>query len=408
MEIHIVRQAIMDASGKLAAYELVYFKDASSLYNQRDARAANAIAAFFSEPGSGSFFGGKDCFLTFTPNLLMKEIPNIFDPKKMVIQIEENILVSPEATEKLLNYWRKGYRIAAIGFDFKRSFLNMLPYLEIIKVDFSANDRNTLDKICALARSFGKKIAAYGLSSPELKELAQSYGCEYYQGESVAEMVGTTLVKPDHQRANFVRLIGAISAEMPDFSEITKMISLDVTLSYSILKLVNSAYFALPNKVKDVKQALNMLGLNQLRQWLFLLSFSDGGGVSDEIIKLSFLRAIFCQELSEHIPLRPVSRGEAYLLGMFSTLGALLEVPLESAVGELPLSDELMGGLLGEEGAYSRLLKLCLSYEKGKWSEVEEFASALGLPESLIKDKYMKAVGYVDTTWSELKGALNN
>ena len=402
MESHIVRQPILDGNEKLVAYELVYFQDASSLYNKRDARVANTIVTFFNELNAESFLGGKDCFLTFTPNLLMKDIPNVFDVKKLVIQIEENILVNPEARDILLRYKQAGYRIAVLGFEFNRTFMNILPFIDIIKVDFSGADREYIDSVCKLTKSFGKQLAAYGINSPEQKELAVSYGCEYYQGESVSAMVSTKVHKLEHLQSNFFRLMAAISKEYPDFDEIAQIISLDVTLSYSLLKLVNSAYFALPNRVKDIKQALTILGLGQLKQWIYLLSFSDDGGVADEVIKMSFLRGTFCQEVAGFVPGFPLTKQEAYLLGMFSTLSLLMQVPLEDALAQLPLSDELKDGLLDKPGKCRDLLALCLEYEKGKWSEVSALAESLGVSEEIIKNKYLASVEFVNGIWAEL------
>ena len=406
METHIVRQPILDRNRKLVAYELVYFQDASSLYNKRDARVANTIVTFFNELNTESFLGGKDCFLSFTPNLLMKNVPHVFDVKKLVIQIEENILVNPEARDIFLKYKEKGYRIAVVGFEFNRTFMNVLPDIDIIKVDFSTDDKDNIEALCKLAKSLGKKLAAYGINSSESRELALFYDCDFYQGESVSEMVSTKVHKMEHLQSNFFRLMAALSKEMPDFDEISKIISLDVTLSYSLLKLVNSAYFSLPNKVKEVKQALTILGLGQLKQWVYLLSFSDDGGVSDELIKTSFLRAVFCQELSQFIPKANFSRQDAYLLGMFSTLGVLLEVPIESAIEQLPLSDELKDGLVGTPGFSADLLELCISYEKGKWGDVGSIAKSLGVSEEIIKEKYLNAVEYVNEIWMELTNSV--
>lgn len=402
METHIVRQPILDREQKVVAYEIVYSQDASTLYNKRDAHVANTIISFFGELGAENFLAGKDCFLTFTPNLLMKDIPRVFDVSKLVIQIEENILVNPEAKDMVSRYKKDGYRIAILGFDFNRQFLNVLSEIDIIKVDFSDIHSESIEVLCKLAKSFSKQIAAYGVNSPEARELALSHGCDFIQGESVSGMMSTRVHKMEHLKSNFFRLMAAISKETPNFDEIAQIISLDVTLAFSLLTLVNSSYFALPNRVKDVKQALTILGLDQLRQWMFLLSFSGDGGVTDELIKISFLRAVFCQEVSRFVSGFPISHQEAYLLGMFSTLGLLLEVPIHSAIAQLPLSEELKNGLMGGPGKCSLLLKLCVAYEKGDWRQVSSLAGELSLGEDVIKAKYLEAVEYVNGIWAEL------
>ena len=215
-------------------------------------------------------------------------------------------------------------------------------------------------------------------------------------------MITTKVHKMNYMQSNFFRLMTAITKEMAEFDEIAKIISMDVTLSFSLLKMVNSSYFALPNKISSVKQALTILGLGQLKQWIYLLSFSDDGGVTDQLIKQSFLRAVFCQEVSSYIDNFPSAKPEAYLLGMFSTLGLLLEVPIKEAVEELPLSPELKNGLTGDEGACAELIKLCTRYEEGKWSKVASIIQKLNLPEDIVKAKYMESVEYVNGIWSEL------
>ncbi len=402
METHIVRAPILDRNQKLVAYELVYYQDASTLYNQRDAHVANTIVTFFAGVDAGGFFEGKECFLTFTPNLLMKDIPKIFDEKKLVIQIEENILINPDAKAILSRYKKDGYRIAALGFDFNKRYLDLLPDIDIIKADFSDPKHESIEVLCKLAKNFGKKLAAYGINSPESKELALAYGCDYMQGDSVSVMITTKVHQMNFMQSNFFRLMSAITKENAEFDEIAKIISMDVTLSFSLLKMVNSSYFALPNKISSVKQALTILGLGQLKQWIYLLSFSDDGGVTDQLIKQSFLRAVFCQEVSSFINGFPIAKPEAYLLGMFSTLGLLLEVPIKEAVEELPLSPELKSGLTGDEGPCAELIKLCTRYEEGKWSKVASIIQKLNLPEDVVKAKYMESVEYVNGIWSEL------
>ena len=201
-------------------------------------------------------------------------------------------------------------------------------------------------------------------------------------------------------------LLTAITREQPDYDEIEKIVAMDVSLTFSLLKMVNSAYFALPNRVKNVKQALTILGLGQLRRWIYLMSYVPEGGMTEELVRISFLRATFCQSVSEEIKTVSLSAESAYLFGMFSVLGILLEVPLEDAVNQLPLTDELKEGLLGEEGPYHDLLQLCIAYEKGKWSEVQRYAQALGVPEKEMAQHYLLAVEHVNQVWSEVRTGL--
>jgi len=228
-------------------------------------------------------------------------------------------------------------------------------------------------------------------------------GCDFFQGNSVANMVSSKVKQMDYLESNFFRLMVSITKDEPDMAEIASIIELDVTLTYSLLKMVNSAYFALADRVKDVQQALTILGLGQLKQWVYLLSFnSDSGGMSDELIKVSFQRANFSMELGSLVKGFPLSRSESYLMGMFSTLGILLDVDLINALNQLPVSEDMKTGLISGEGLPGDLYNLVVCYEKGEWNKMNRYAERLEIPVSLIGQKYFEVIEYVNEMWNEL------
>ena len=97
METYIVQQPILDKDQKVVAYEVLYREDESTLYSQQDVWTANAIEGFLGQLNDDKFLDGKIAFLTFTPNLLMRNIPKMFRQDQLVIQIEDNSIVHPVA-----------------------------------------------------------------------------------------------------------------------------------------------------------------------------------------------------------------------------------------------------------------------------------------------------------------------
>ncbi|WP_458863340.1 EAL and HDOD domain-containing protein [Acidaminobacterium chupaoyuni] len=411
MDTYIVRQPIINnRTQKIAAYEMVYQQDSSVLYNKEDSGIAAAIISFFNQIDEESVLNDKKAFLTFTPNLLMKNVPKIFDEKKLIIQIEDNLLVNPDAVEILKQYKDRGYEMAVIGFEFYNRYLDILPDVEYIKIDFSepGKDRKAVRKIVELARRLGKSTIAYNVNTPEARGKALVYGFDYIQGESIAEMMRTKVHKPEKLNSTFFRLLSAISRRQPDFNEIEKIISVDVSLTFSLFKMVNSAYFSLPNRVKDVKLALTTLGMQQLKNWIYLMSFVPDGGMSEELVKVSFMRATFCQKIVETMPKFPIDSDAAYLLGMFSTLDALLEVSMSEALKQLPLPQDLSDGLLGRPGPCNDLLQICTAYEKGRWTKVSRYSETLGVPVHIIAQNYFDALEHVSNIWASLMRSAPN
>ncbi|MGN0643090.1 MAG: EAL and HDOD domain-containing protein [Huintestinicola sp.] len=408
MEPYIVRQTILNQDQKAVGYEILYADDQVQMWQADDTSAANAIENFLSTMDSEKFIGGKTAYITFTRNLLVKNIPKMFDTSKLVIQIEDTLITNPLSHSLITKFKQAGYKIAVIDFEFAPRYFGVLDIVDYIKVNFKNYNDPSLENVVKIGKSFGKEIIAYNVECAQGYEKAKEYGCTSFQGSYVAEKMPTALQKTKLMQGNFMMLMVAVNRDEPDIDEIEEILSRDVSLTYALLKLVNSAYFALRNRAKSVKQALVILGLGQLKQWIYLLSFkTDDGTMPDELIKLSFLRASFCGELLEFADDMPISRSEAYLMGMFSTLGKLMQQPLADVLAPLPISDDIKNALIGHEGRAGMLYDTVLAYENADWSKMKKLAEALGIPNEMISQKYCECVENVNSTWDKLMKPCN-
>lgn len=402
MSANIVRQPIIGPDGEAMAYELLYEDRGISLYNQQDTLAANMIEDFLLEMDSVRLLDNKKAFITFTPNLLEKDIPKMFNPDALVIQIEDSILVHPVAQKLIEDHKKQGYQIAIKGFEFSSRYFAILDIVDIIKINMS-KPYPSINSILDIAKSFNKRVIGYKVNSPEIYEATKALGIQYMQGTAVAESMYTPVAQMGHLQSNFFQLIIAITKDEPDLDEIAEIISRDVTLTFSLLKLVNSAYFALRNPARSVKQALVVLGVGQLKQWVYLLSFKNTEGkIPSELIKTSFLRGQFCQELTPYIPDLPISKSEAYLLGMFSTLGLLMGVSLDTALEPLPIAEEIKEALLSGEGVCGTLYQLVIKYDNADWKGMAPLAQELGIEENIVSQKYLESAEFVNQIWNDL------
>lgn len=403
MQTYIVRQPILDSVGGTVGYEILYQDDISSRHSQKDIRVANAIEDFLLQLNTETFLGGKKIFLTFTSNLIIKNIPKIFSPESLIIQIEDTALTHPLAQKIIYRFKKQGYTLAVQNFEFLPRYFGVLDIIDIIKIDFARTPEVTIKNIIALCRNFKKEIIAFNIDNGHLYELAKELGCDYMQGTAVAEQSFSQVNRVNHIPSNFIHLMIEITKDEPDIEEISNIISRDVTLTYSLFKLVNSSYFALRSKARSVKQALVILGLGQLKKWVYLLSFKQDQGASPvELIKVSFIRAIYCSELVGYAEDIDISKSEAYLMGMFSTLGILMNAPIEEALGELSICDDIKTALISGEGRCGLLYKLIISYENADWNGISHYSTQLGIPIDILTRKYFESVESVNEIWSQL------
>lgn len=402
---YIVKQPIHDRDSKLVAYEIMYIEGDEPQLDGRakDAEAANAVETLLTQFRDEGHLEGRAALVALTPQLLIKNVPQIFDAHKFIIQIDEQVLLSPNAMKLVKKYRKQHYRIALRGFEFNSRYLAALDHVDFVKVNFADRSEDS-ESIIRTVKGLGKKVMAYHVDSERGYERAMAAGADYLEGTYIGSVLPEQIRQLHHLQGNFLQLMSAVTKDDAEFDEIEMLIERDVTLTYRLMKLVNSAYFALRNKAQSVHQALVIMGLGQLRQWIYLLSFNEDAEVPSEFIKTSFMRAVFCQEL---LPLAvgvPISRGEAYLMGMFSTLGSLLEMPLEEALASLDLSDAVRDALLHMEGPAGMLYELVLLYERGDWIAMSNNAEELHIPVSLISQKYYETMQSVDETWNALMG----
>lgn len=407
MEKCVVRRAIKEATTeKIAGYELFFQSGSDDLYQQADTAALDAISEFFMN-NSNKIFKDKQIFITLTPSLLFRNTAHLFEKDKVVIQIADNLVIHPLAMPLVKKYYGEGYKLAINDFKFSPKYFSFLEYAEYIRLKVSENmtenELTSLENIVSMAKGFNKKCIATDLDTEGAYETALKLGVDYLEGAYIAETLVTKADKVTYMQGNFFQLIVAVAKEAPDMAEIEEIVSRDAGLTFTLLKLVNSAYFALRRRTASIRQALMTLGIGQLRQWVYMLSFNkDDSDGNEEMLKLSFLRATFAQEIAVRLPDCPVGKTEAYMMGMFSTLDYMVDAPLEELLAEIPINDDIKKGLLTGEGDAGKLFKLVISYENADWKTCTQIAVESGLKISDLSQIYINCVEEVNSIWENL------
>ena len=153
--------------------------------------------------------------------------------------------------------------------------------------------------------------------------------------------------------------VGGVNNFSQSVEMLEEIIARDASLSYALLKMANSAYFAVHHETTSIRQALVRVGISQLKQWVYLLSFEDKGeNSSEELLKTSFLRANFASALVKKLRKFEITASDAYLMGMFSTLEYMIDAPIEEILFEIPIIKEVKDALIYQEGMAGKLYQL--------------------------------------------------
>ncbi|NQY26923.1 MAG: HDOD domain-containing protein [Piscirickettsiaceae bacterium] len=189
-----------------------------------------------------------------------------------------------------------------------------------------------------------------------------------------------------------------VKLQDPDIEpeDLANTLNQDISLSYKLLRLINSAFFGLPREVNSIQQALVMLGFNKIKTWVSLLSLS---GLDDKPIELRIVamtRARMCELLAKYYNGSPET---FFAVGLFSTLDALMDKPLASLLANLPLSPELQSALLDKEGGAGHALQDVLNYEQGNWQAISDSA----IPVEVLARVYLDAIHWAKELNNQLQ-----
>lgn len=411
---YIVRQPIKNRENRVIGYEILYHGENQAFggegSNASEFAAADTVYNFLLQ-NTDKVLRGSLNFMTFTTTLLMKKTPRLFDSSELVIQIDDSVIIHPLAMHFVQQYAREGYKVAVNEFQFAPRYLALLDSIDYIKLNFQELAETTLRNIVEIAHSMNKQCVATGIDGEEQYQKAIAVGVDAMEGPYVAEKMATKAHTSGYLQSNFFRLMVAVTKDEPDVDEIVRLISVDASLTYGLLRMVNSRYFALRHRATTVQQAIMTLGLSQLKQWIYLLSVNNAenqiDSASEEFLKLSFMRGSFCSELMKYTTDMPISRSDAYLMGMFSTLNYLVDAPMQEVLAAVPVAKEIKAALLGHEGKAGCLYELALCYEQADWSGISVRAEELGIPSNLMASVYFNCMEEVNTIWTQLNNPSN-
>ena len=181
-------------------------------------------------------------------------------------------------------------------------------------------------------------------------------------------------------RALALQLVQLVATDA-DTREIEAVFRRAPTLSYHLLRIVNSVAVAPGQRITSFAQAIYILGRQQLRRWLNLLLFSavDSAPHSAMLLARVSVRARLMELLARARGLDKASQELAFMAGMFSLLGVLFGLPLPEVLKPLRLSPALEGAVLSREGELGQLLELTEAVEHGDDPATARLLDALRL-----------------------------
>ncbi len=394
MEAFIARQAIFDSRQKVFAYELLFRSGWDNMFNHPDPDQATAkvITDAFSLFNTSDLTDGKRAFINVTRDTLLKEYLFLFPKELIVAEITESIDPDSEVIEACRKLKQAGYLLALDDFVYEDRYAPLMDLTDFMKVDFLSTSESERRFLYERFAPSGIRLLAEKVETSELFSEALQIGYPYFQGYFFCRPTIFNRKDIPGFKLHYFQVLQEILRPEMDYGKLEKFIKQEVSLSYKLLRYINSSFFGFKNKINSIKQALALLGEKEIRKWLLLLTLAHMGKDKPEQLAVhTITRAKFCESLAPLAGLLDRA-DDLFLVGMFSLMDAFLDRPISDILTEIPIKDEIKGAILGEENKLTEVYHYAISYEKGDWGKLAEQTLKIGIDEMSPPQLYLEAL----------------
>src|ERR1700761_5730842 len=161
--VYLGRQPILDRDGALYAYELLFRAGAHNYAEVSDDAQATAqvVARTIGGIGVSAVLGHHRGFVNIDRALLFNDIVHLMPPERFVLEILETVTFDAQLTRRLGELRRAGFQVALDDVsEPSDELIHVLPYTDIVKIDFLQTGRAALGELAAIVRSHGKTLLA--------------------------------------------------------------------------------------------------------------------------------------------------------------------------------------------------------------------------------------------------------
>ncbi|PCJ35573.1 MAG: hypothetical protein COA75_10485 [Cellvibrionales bacterium] len=375
--VYVGRQSIYDRDFNVSAYELLYRSDNVNSVDVDDHGLATAelLSNVFTSIGLEDLFGDKPAFINMPREFLVGSylIPEIHC--NIVIEILEHVEPDEEVIDALLILKKRGYTLALDDYIFDPTHEPFLNIVDIIKLDVADIGIDQLSEKISQLKQYNAKLLAEKVETEREARECLAMGFDLFQGYYFAHPKIVSGRKISGNQIATVELANKLHQPNVEVSKLTELISHDVALSYKLLRYVNSAMYGFEREITSIDETVFILGLDTLVRLVHVVMAGSFSEDNAHILESALVRALMCESLALDLG-KKSDRGTYFMMGLFSHLDALLGVPLDEALAELPIGDDVKQALLEGTGELGDVLSMVIDYCEGNLADIATLDSA--------------------------------
>jgi len=394
MDSFIARQPIFNRKTEVVAYELLFRNSLENYFNHPDPNEASSkvIADSFLLFDLDGLIGKKKAFVNVTGEVLLREYPLLLPRDRAVIEILETVRPDEQIVEACRKLKAAGYQIALDDFVDDPDYEPLVALADIIKVDFIESDTVQWQAFADRFSPRGIQLLAEKIETHAVFEEARDMGYALFQGYFFSRPVIVQSRDISPNRLQYMQFLKEIHEPDMNFEKLETIVRRDVSLSYKLLRYINSPFFGVQGDIHSIQQALLLLGEREVKKWATLMALSAmAEDKPAELVRQGLVRALFLESLAERTG-RASDKSDFFLMGLLSVIDAIMDRPLDEILSQLPLTKMLCDGLLGRHNPFRESFEVVLAYEKGEWDRFDICCEQAGISRKELPAIYVEAI----------------
>ena len=396
----MARQPIFNGNIETVAYELLYRADNNNNVAVFDFSGSlatiNVLLNAFTSIYQKKQLKRVPAFINLTYDLIVNNTLPKLPTNQIVLEILEDVTVTAELIRSVKSLRKKGYTIALDDFLYDDKFVPLLELAHIIKVDVLNMSFEQVSQQVEKLKRYKLILLAEKIETHEMLEHCQKLGFTLFQGYFLAKpeiIQGQTI---NASQTQTLAIIQELQKPNANANDIEQLILRDPAFAFKLLRIVNSSAHNLVREINSIVEAINILGIPEVKKWALIIIMTSNQQKSEELVRDLLIRGHMCEQIAVA---SGINNASGYMIaGLISGANALLDIEMNELLSQIPLSREIKTAITEGRGQMGVILHNTINFGRGNWSDIShEF------DEGVYNHAYHQSLHWV----SDSMGAIN-
>ena len=368
----MARQPIFNEKIETVAYELLYRSDKNNNQAVFDFSGSlatiNVLLNSFTSIYQNKKLKRLPAFINLTYDLIVNNTLPKLPTSQIVLEILEDVEVTDELINSVKSLRNKGYTIALDDFIYDDKIIPLLKLAHIIKVDVLEMSLDEVTEQVEKLKDYKVSLLAEKIETHEMLEHCKSLGFKLFQGYFLSKPEIVEGSTTDPSQTKILNIIQALQNPNISVPQIEKIILQDPVFTFKLLRIVNSSANNLVRDINSLSEAINILGIPEVKKWALIIAMISSDNKSEELSRQLLIRGRMCEKVAIASGIKNTT---GYMIaGMISGANALLDIEMTELLSQIPLSKEIKTAIVDGHGEMGKILQNTINFGRGNWSEI--------------------------------------